>query len=405
MRNAADTANYRALRLNTSNNLELHDGKVVIQPAGNVGIGTTSPDSKQTLQDDSGVNGPLLTVKNQYRSGSTTADYMGGMAFSAWRDISPSKSYTAAIYARNTGYPGTAGNLIFATQTNGGTDPYGVSERMTIDSSGNLLVGTTEIIPSNSSTEEGISLAAGSYGGFLSVSRDGGTAAAFNRMSTDGQILDFRKGGTTVGSIGTNSTANFRIHSSQSGHSGLEFGTAAILPSIEGGLSNGGVDLGIPTQRFKDLYLAGGVYLGGTAAANKLDDYEEGTWTPALITTGGVTTTAITTYGIYTKIGNICHIHAKIAATLSSLPGQTFQISGLPFTSLDASDSYQRAVITIGGDCLNLGGNAIGKAHFRTNGSSLQGVYLNSGSTAYWTYNTMDSSSFELNIHGFYTTT
>jgi hypothetical protein len=177
------------------------------------------------------------------------------------------------------------------------------------------------------------------------------------------------------------------------------------LPSIEGGLSNGGVDLGIPTQRFKDLYLAGGVYLGGTAAANKLDDYEEGTWTPALITTGGVTTTAITTYGIYTKIGNICHIHAKIAATLSSLPGQTFQISGLPFTSLDASDSYQRAVITIGGDCLNLGGNAIGKAHFRTNGSSLQGVYLNSGSTAYWTYNTMDSSSFELNIHGFYTTT
>jgi hypothetical protein len=32
--------------------------------------------------------------------------------------------------------------------------------------------------------------------------------------------------------------------------------------------------------RFKDLYLSGGVYLGGTVAANYLDDYEEGTWTP-----------------------------------------------------------------------------------------------------------------------------
>jgi hypothetical protein len=29
-------------------------------------------------------------------------------------------------------------------------------------------------------------------------------------------------------------------------------------------------------MRFKDLYLSGGVYLGGTVAANKLDDYETG---------------------------------------------------------------------------------------------------------------------------------
>jgi hypothetical protein len=36
------------------------------------------------------------------------------------------------------------------------------------------------------------------------------------------------------------------------------------------------------SARFKDLYLSGGVYLGGTGSANKLDDYEEGTWTPVL---------------------------------------------------------------------------------------------------------------------------
>lgn len=30
-----------------------------------------------------------------------------------------------------------------------------------------------------------------------------------------------------------------------------------------------------------DLTLSGGVFLGGTGTANKLEDYEEGTWTPA----------------------------------------------------------------------------------------------------------------------------
>ena len=44
------------------------------------------------------------------------------------------------------------------------------------------------------------------------------------------------------------------------------------------------MDIGSSSKRFKDLYLSGGAYLGGTGAANKLDDYEEGTWTP---TSGG----------------------------------------------------------------------------------------------------------------------
>ena len=156
------------------------------------------------------------------------------------------------------------------------------------------------------------------------------------------------------------------------------------------------------SEKMRILTSGGITFNGDTAAANALDDYEEGTWTPVL---QNVTTNSSTMYGIYTKIGNICHIHAKIAVTLASLPGANWGIGGLPFTSKDAIDSGQRAIITIGGDCNNLGGHAIGKAHFRTNGTSLQGVYLNSGTTAYWTYNTMDSTSIELNIHGHYTTT
>jgi hypothetical protein len=109
----------------------------------NWGIGTSSPDTLLTMQDDSDVDGSLLTFKNQYRVSSTTADIMGGIAFSAWRDVSSSASYCAAIYGKNTGYPGSSGNLVFATRTNGDSDPTDVTERMRIDSSGNVGIGTS----------------------------------------------------------------------------------------------------------------------------------------------------------------------------------------------------------------------------------------------------------------------
>ena len=136
------------------------------------------------------------------------------------------------------------------------------------------------------------------------------------------------------------------------------------------------------------------------SAANSLDEYEYGGWTPVL---QSVTTTSMSHYSLYTRIGRICHIHAKITATVTSLPGSNFAISGLPFTAKDSSDSQQRALIAIGGDSVNLGAYANGRAHFRTNGTTLQGVWLNSGSTAYWNYNSMDSTSFEIHVHGHYT--
>ena len=139
-----------------------------------------------------------------------------------------------------------------------------------------------------------------------------------------------------------------------------------------------------------------------TTASNVIDDYEEGTWTPAFYTYSGVTTSSITiTLATYTKIGNICHIHANITCTLSSLPGQTVTITGLPFA---ASGSDQYGIIAVGGHTSNTGANTP-KAHFRTNGSQLDGIAYNASSnTAYWTYSTMDAQPFEMSIHGFYTT-
>jgi hypothetical protein len=69
---------------------------------------------------------------------------------------------------------------------------------------------------------------------------------------------------------------------------------------------------------------------GDTAAANALDDYEEGTWTP-IVKIGTTTNTASATNGTYVKIGRVVYINATITGiTKSSSGGLT--ITNLPFT-------------------------------------------------------------------------
>ncbi len=78
-------------------------------------------------------------------------------------------------------------------------------------------------------------------------------------------------------------------------------------------------------------------FAGDTAAANALDDYEEGTWTPVL-TTDGVNFTSVTydaaRSGTYTKIGNVVFISLFMrtdAVTVGSATGNVV-ITQLPFT-------------------------------------------------------------------------
>jgi hypothetical protein len=57
----------------------------------------------------------------------------------------------------------------------------------------------------------------------------------------------------------------------------MVFDVDQFYPAVDGA-----TNLGIASKRFDDLFLSGGVYLGGTGAANLLEDYETGTWTPVL---------------------------------------------------------------------------------------------------------------------------
>ena len=103
-----------------------------------------------------------------------------------------------------------------------------------------------------------------------------------------------------------------------------------------------------------------------TAAANALDDYEEGAWTPAF----GTGTTGSST-GRYTKIGRVVLLQFVISTTSDTTSSNNVQITGSPFSfvsdhqmnrgsfeavnmTVDASTHYSLATQASGGNIINI---------------------------------------------------
>ena len=193
------------------------------------------------------------------------------------------------------------------------------AEAMRIDPSGNLLVGQTAA----SNSVNGTYIRTGDRSGFNNTN---GACVSFNRLSSDGDIAEFRKDGSTVGSIGVLSSRM----ALGTGGVGLFFdnlSSEAIEPhSMDtNSARDAAIDIGASGSRFKDLYLSGGVYLGGVGSSNKLDDYEEGTWdarpstsqsSVVLLSGWGYGTNS----GSYVKIGRlvICQYYFEWSNTTSN---------------------------------------------------------------------------------------
>jgi hypothetical protein len=347
---------------------------------GNVGIGTTSPAENLVVSD---ASDPVIRIENQKNDSSwSVGQSVGELNFYSSDNSGAGAGDAAYVRAVTEDIYGFDIGLVFGATTNGGAAS---TEAMRIDSSGNLLVGKTTV---NSATTVGLELQAD--GQIFSIA-DARTAGTFIRKTSDGSIVDFRKDSTTVGTISAastnviygNDTRGIKIEDSliiprdvddTTADNQMDLGsatsrwkdlylsgsvkanaistseTAITFINSTDALHFGGsqfrpfsaddavIDLGGSAQRFKDLYLSGGAYLGGTAAANKLDDYEEGTWTPVYEPTSGsfTTMTMEVSQANYTKVGNAVFITAYIRTDDVDVTGGSgaVQISGLPFSSL-----------------------------------------------------------------------
>ena len=84
------------------------------------------------------------------------------------------------------------------------------------------------------------------------------------------------------------------------------------------------------------------IYIGGTGDANKLDDYEEGTWTPLCHDGSGINLVLSGTSGNchYSKIGRVVNITAQITRNETGGRSGRMEITQLPFTSLSAAQLH-----------------------------------------------------------------
>ena len=308
---------------NTSDSMEFVTANVErmrIDSSGNVGIGTSNP---------------ATSTHSSYQNlviGETTSA-TSGLSFKA------STTGQSAIFFSDGASPFNRGQVLYDHSSDHLAFASAGSERMRIDSSGNLLVGQTTAY-----TGAGVTI---SGDGVVQAERNN-ISGVFNRTSTNGDILQFRKDGASVGSIGSYLGDRLFVGT---GDTNLNFHATgdAVYPSgANGNTRDGAINLGVSFSRFQDLYLSGGAYLGGTAAANHLDDYEEGTFTPAVrnsTQTGSVTYSAQN--GHYVKVGKFVSVTFYLVFTKGSLSGGTLQFTGLPFTVDSLTNMYPQAAILI----------------------------------------------------------
>ena len=163
----------------------------------------------------------------------------------------------------------------------------------------------------------------------LVLDADGDTGIT---ADTDDRI-DFKIAGSDRGNLHYDTNDYFSLESNdyltlvqnQTAEKGVILGPTYFKPY---NAHDNTLDLGIGAARWKDLYLGGGAYIGGTGAANKLDDYETGSFQMTM--TGGPS--GALGYGEYVKIGNMCHFQ-WYSATQSITSVVNPVISGLPFTA------------------------------------------------------------------------
>tara|TARA_R110000787_G_scaffold141883_8_gene255402 strand:- start:1781 stop:2950 length:1170 start_codon:yes stop_codon:yes gene_type:complete len=89
------------------------------------------------------------------------------------------------------------------------------------------------------------------------------------------------------------------------------------------------------------IYADDGIAIGGTGAANTLEDYETGSWTPVL--TSGWSHSYDSTTNRYVKVGSFVHLWGRIDGFSGSSSTADLQITGLPFTVKHSA---------VGGDCM-----------------------------------------------------
>ena len=309
--------------------------RAVVTGAGNVGIGTTSPSEKLSV-----VNGSIQIESSTTGGSDLRLKFKPGFSGLYGNQYIAASNAELRIGASTVG----GSNSVITFYGRAGT------EQARIDSSGRLLVGTSTArqtgggFTAQSQVEGSTTVSASSFtitsnrsaddlGPRLNFARSKGGAIGSNTIvdadAEYGGIYFFGADGTDTDSIGA------QISAYVDGTPGAnDMPGRLVFSTTADGASS-------PTERMmitSDAYVrlaagTGGIQFNGdTAAANALDDYEEGTWTPLPDAVGAITQPIYTSSGLYLKIGKLVYLTGNISVTTASTGAVSqSRITGIPF--------------------------------------------------------------------------
>ena len=246
-------------------------------------------------------------------------------------------------------YLPTTNNLAFTTAS---------TERMRIDSSGNVGIGT-----------------ATPYRQFQVGNYSTNAIMALGSSPTSTGTLIFASAdsapGRYVGSIDYNHTSNYLSFTANASERARFNSTGAFV--LAGGTTTAnGIGITFPATQ------------SASSDANTLDDYEEGTFTPT-VSAAAVTYAANGQIGKYTKIGNVVYIYVEVRIATITTNSNNNLINGLPFTSI--SGIYPKLATMWGG--FDFGGT-VGVCQVTTNstvisagGCTNNGAFVDSFATGF----------------------
>lgn len=221
---------------------------------------------------------------------------------------------------------------------------------------------------------------------------DNGNATAITIDSSENVTVN----NGTLTSSGANGADNQGFHITDTGYSKTHklFGDNSLHIQADSGQSI----LMKPNASEKARFTSDGLtFNGDTAAANALDDYEEGTFTPTV--TSGITSVGYSVQaGFYTKIGNFVIYNLRIVTTSGNAQSSTFAIGNLPFNAAATQQPAGTAIRAYASQLTSSGSQIF------MNPASNSIAFYNLSGTAFAGTSITDHDGFDLRITGIYRT-
>lgn len=288
--------------------------------AGNTTLTTTDNSDNLTLvsTDADGTTGPVL---NLYRNSGSPADgdNVGFIRATGKNDANQDVDYTNIYNSIIDASDGSEDGAYEIYNMVGGT----VRSKMKMDA--------TETVFNNDSVDLDFRVESDGNANMLFVDAGNdkvgiGTNSPASELEIESATPEIRIDATS------GAGRNYKIHSDGNELYIEGIGSSGSLKIGEDGTYGVSIDLGTGGIQASD-----GIYLGGTGTANKLDDYEEGTFTPTFVNQSGGQATNYNnnSTGQYIKIGKMVYVNVSWQmGTISTGPGGLYAgIGGFPFVA------------------------------------------------------------------------